>query len=77
MIINCDTDRTSMLQKEIRFREQVQETAEAAQREAEAAEAAKSRFLANMSHGMKEDKEIRKIGDREGGRRGERERREN
>lgn len=41
------------MQLEIQFREKVQVSAEQAKLSAEAAEAAKTRFLANMSHGMK------------------------
>lgn len=37
---------------EIQFREKVQASAEQAKISAEAAEAAKTRFLANMSHGI-------------------------
>ena len=39
------------LTEEVQRRKEMQKAAEEAQRNAEAAEAAKSRFLANMSHG--------------------------
>lgn len=40
------------LRDEVTRRKEMQKAAEEAKRNAESAEAAKSRFLANMSHGM-------------------------
>jgi hypothetical protein len=64
-ILTIYTDRTNHLQREITFREKIQASAEEARLSAEAAEAAKSRFLANMSHGMMNEMARSEIGRKE------------